>query len=35
MGFGQRHFLTADPNGIMLDIITVIPPGEEYAEQFK
>jgi catechol 2,3-dioxygenase-like lactoylglutathione lyase family enzyme len=29
--FGQRHFITSDPNGILIDIIQVIPPFEEYA----
>ena len=25
--FGQRHFIAADPNGILLDIITPIDPA--------
>ena len=29
--FGQRHFITADPNGVLIDIITPIPPGAEFA----
>lgn len=29
--FGQRHFITADPNGVMLDIITPIAPSAEFA----
>lgn len=33
-GFGQRHFLVADPNGILIDVITNIPPSEEYAQAF-
>ncbi|WP_157249991.1 VOC family protein [Nonomuraea typhae] len=33
-GFGQRHFIVADPNGVLLDVITNIPPSEEYAAQF-
>lgn len=32
--FGQRHFLTSDPNGILIDVIQVIPPSEEYAKQY-
>jgi catechol 2,3-dioxygenase-like lactoylglutathione lyase family enzyme len=32
--FGQRHFIVADPNGLLIDIITNIPPSEEYATQF-
>jgi uncharacterized glyoxalase superfamily protein PhnB len=29
--FGQRHFITADPNGVLIDIITPIPPSAEFA----
>jgi len=32
--FGQRHFITADPNGVLLDIITPIPPSAEFAAQY-
>lgn len=32
--FGQRHFITADPNGVLIDIITVIAPGGEFAAQY-
>lgn len=32
--FGQRHFITADPNGVMLDIIQPIPPSAEFAAQY-
>ena len=32
--FGQRHFITADPNGVLIDIITPIPPTGEFVEQF-
>lgn len=32
--FGQRHFITSDPNGILIDIIQIIPPSEEYAKQY-
>ncbi len=33
--FGQRHFITADPNGVLIDIITPIPPSAEFAEQYS
>lgn len=33
--FGQRHFITSDPNGILIDVIQVIPPSEDYAEQYS
>lgn len=29
--FGQRHFITADPNGVLIDVITPIPPSPEFA----
>lgn len=32
--FGQRHFIVADPNGVLIDIITEIEPSPQYAEQF-
>jgi catechol 2,3-dioxygenase-like lactoylglutathione lyase family enzyme len=32
--FGQRHFITADPNGVLLDVITVIPPSGGFAAQY-
>lgn len=32
--FGQRHFITSDPNGILLDIIKVIPPAESFADNY-
>ncbi len=28
--FGQRHFITTDPNGVLIDIIKVIPPTGEF-----
>lgn len=28
--FGQRHFIAADPNGLLLDIITPIAPDPEW-----
>ncbi len=32
--FGQRHFIVAAPDGVLIDVITVVPPGEEYASQY-
>lgn len=32
--FGQRHFITADPNGVLIDVITPIPPSEAFAAQY-
>ncbi|RFB89278.1 glyoxalase [Rhizobium leguminosarum bv. trifolii] len=32
--FGQRHFITADPNGVLIDIITPIPPSAEFAAMY-
>jgi len=32
--FGQRHFITRDPNGVMIDVIKPIPPSEEFLAQY-
>lgn len=32
--FGQRHFITSDPNGVMIDIITPIPPSADFLAQY-
>ncbi|UUZ92146.1 VOC family protein [Paenibacillus sp. P25] len=32
--FGQRHFITSDPNGILIDVITVIPPTGDFSGQY-
>ena len=32
--FGQRHFIVADPDGVLIDVITEIAPSEEYADQY-
>jgi catechol 2,3-dioxygenase-like lactoylglutathione lyase family enzyme len=32
--FGQRHFIVADPNGVLIDVITPIAPTAEYAAQY-
>lgn len=33
--FGQRHFITADPNGVMIDVITPIPATAAFAELYS
>lgn len=32
--FGQRHFITADPSGVLIDVIKPIPPSKEFAAQY-
>ncbi|WP_029040496.1 VOC family protein [Cucumibacter marinus] len=32
--FGQRHFITHDPNGVLIDVIKPIPPSADYAAQY-
>lgn len=32
--FGQRHFILAAPDGVLLDVIQPIEPGEQYAASF-
>ncbi len=32
--FGQRHFLVAAPGNVLIDVITVVPPSEEYAAHY-
>ena len=32
--FGQRHFITADPNGVLIDVIKPIPPTGDYVDQY-
>jgi uncharacterized glyoxalase superfamily protein PhnB len=32
--FGQRHFITADPNGVLIDVIRPIPPSGAFAAQY-
>lgn len=29
--FGQRHFITQDPNGVLIDVIRPIPPSAAFA----
>ncbi|MEM8795392.1 MAG: VOC family protein [Pseudomonadota bacterium] len=33
--FGQRHFITRDPNGVLIDVIKPIPPAEDFAAQYS
>lgn len=33
--FGQRHFITCDPNGVLIDIITPIPPADEFVDRYS
>ncbi|QLY33104.1 VOC family protein [Nocardia huaxiensis] len=33
--FGQRHFIVADPSGVLIDVISEIAPAGEFAEQFS
>ncbi|RWC56726.1 VOC family protein [Mesorhizobium sp.] len=32
--FGQRHFITRDPNGVLIDVIKPIRPSEEFLAQY-
>lgn len=32
--FGQRHFIVADPNGVLIDVIKPIPPSAEFAASY-
>jgi catechol 2,3-dioxygenase-like lactoylglutathione lyase family enzyme len=32
--FGQRHFITRDPNGVLIDVIKPIPPSKEFLAQY-
>jgi len=33
--FGQRHFIFADPNGVLIDVITPIQPNAEFLAQYQ
>lgn len=33
--FGQRHFIVADPAGVLVDVITEIAPSPEYARHLE
>jgi len=32
--FGQRHFITRDPNGVLIDVIKPIAPSAEFLAQY-
>jgi catechol 2,3-dioxygenase-like lactoylglutathione lyase family enzyme len=32
--FGQRHFIVAAPDGVMVDVITVVPASEDFADRY-
>jgi len=32
--FGQRHFIMADPSGVLVDVIKPIAPSAEFAAQY-
>lgn len=32
--FGQRHFILADPDGVLVDVITNIAPNGDYAANY-
>jgi catechol 2,3-dioxygenase-like lactoylglutathione lyase family enzyme len=32
--FGQRHVIVRDPSGVLVDVITPIPPSSEYTAAF-
>jgi uncharacterized glyoxalase superfamily protein PhnB len=33
--FGQRHFITQDPAGVLIDVIKPIPPSSEFLAQYE
>lgn len=33
--WGQRHFITRDPAGVLIDVIKPIPPSAEFLAQFE
>jgi len=33
--WGQRHFITPDPNGILIDVIQNIKPAGNFTEQYQ
>jgi catechol 2,3-dioxygenase-like lactoylglutathione lyase family enzyme len=32
--FGQRHFMTVDPNGLLVDVVQPIPFDPEFAQRY-
>ena len=33
--FGQRHFITQDPNGVLIDVVKPIPPSAAFLRQYR
>lgn len=33
--WGQRHFMVEDPNGVLVDLVKMIPPNEEHAAFYR
>jgi uncharacterized glyoxalase superfamily protein PhnB len=33
--WGQRHFISEDPNGIAIDVIKLIPPSEDFLKLYN
>lgn len=33
--FGQRHFITADPNGVLIDVIKPIQPSGDFLAEYS
>ncbi|WP_431111923.1 VOC family protein [Variovorax paradoxus] len=33
--FGQRHFITSDPNGVLIDIVKPIAPSAEFGALYE
>lgn len=33
--FGQRHFIVAAPDGVLVDVISPIEPSAEYADAYQ
>jgi catechol 2,3-dioxygenase-like lactoylglutathione lyase family enzyme len=31
--FGQRHFMAKDPNGLLVDVVQLIPPAPEFLQE--
>jgi catechol 2,3-dioxygenase-like lactoylglutathione lyase family enzyme len=31
--WGQRHFMTVDPNGLLVDVVQMIPPAPEFLKE--
>jgi catechol 2,3-dioxygenase-like lactoylglutathione lyase family enzyme len=32
--FGQRHFMTVDPDGVLVDVVRIIAPTAEFADGY-